>query len=97
MSFALDPVLTGAHVSLLPLQASDAPRLLEAASDRCLWEMKLTVIPGTDTVEQHLALFEIAATHLQPTQQRRQVRQPLGNQMLHPVLGLQLALHLHQA
>ncbi len=55
MSSPLDPVLTGTAVSLQPLQASDAPRLLEAASDGRLWEMQLTVIPGSDTVEHYLA------------------------------------------
>ncbi|MEN0108939.1 MAG: GNAT family protein [Pseudomonas sp.] len=55
MSFPLDPTLTGSHLSLLPLQASDAPRLLEAASDGQLWEMQLTVIPGPSTVEQYVA------------------------------------------
>ncbi len=55
MSFPLDPALTGSLLSLQPLQPSDAPRLLEAASDGRLWEMNFTVIPGPDTVEQYLA------------------------------------------
>lgn len=50
MPYSLTPVLTGNLVSLLPMQAEDGPRLLEAASDGRLWEMKLTVIPGPDTV-----------------------------------------------
>jgi RimJ/RimL family protein N-acetyltransferase len=54
MPYSLNPVLTGNLVSLLPIQAEDGPRLLEAASDGRLWEMKLTVIPGPDTVEQYL-------------------------------------------
>ncbi|WP_426134986.1 GNAT family N-acetyltransferase [Pseudomonas sp. PWP3-1b2] len=55
MSFSLEPVLNGNTVSLQPLHVSDAPRLLEAASDGRLWEMQLTVIPGPDTVEQYIA------------------------------------------
>lgn len=54
MSYSLNPVLTGNLVLLLPIQAEDDPRLLEAASDGRLWQMKLTVIPGPDTVEQYL-------------------------------------------
>lgn len=54
MPDSLDPVSTGNLVSLLPIQAEDGPRLLEAASDGRLWEMELTVIPGPDTVEHYL-------------------------------------------
>lgn len=55
MPYSLNPVLTGNLVSLLPMEATDGPRLLEAASDGRLWEMGLTVIPGPDTVEQYLS------------------------------------------
>lgn len=55
MTFSLQPTLVGPTLTLQPLQAGDAPRLLEAASDGRLWEMNLTVIPGPETVEQYLA------------------------------------------
>src|SRR6218665_2000564 len=55
MSFSLEPTLVGPTLTLQPLQAGDAPRLLDAASDGRLWEMTLTVIPGPDTVDQYLA------------------------------------------
>lgn len=55
MSFSLEPTLVGPTITLQPLQAGDAPRLLEAASDGRLWEMTLTVIPGPETVDQYLA------------------------------------------
>lgn len=51
----LQPTLTASAVELRPLQAADAPALLEAAADGELWAMKLTVIPGQDTVERYVA------------------------------------------
>jgi RimJ/RimL family protein N-acetyltransferase len=48
-------VLTGDTLELLPLQAGHASRLLRAAEDGELWNMKVTVIPGPSTVEQYIA------------------------------------------
>jgi RimJ/RimL family protein N-acetyltransferase len=47
--------LTAAEAELRPLQATDAPALLEAAADGELWTMKLTVIPGPESVERYVA------------------------------------------
>ncbi|MGY4532673.1 RimJ/RimL family protein N-acetyltransferase [Pseudomonas sp. TE3786] len=55
MPLTLDAALVGPTITLQPLQAGDAPRLLAAAADGHLWQMTLTVIPGPDTVEQYLA------------------------------------------
>ncbi|MBB1599657.1 GNAT family N-acetyltransferase [Variovorax sp. UMC13] len=51
----LQPTLTAAEAELRPLQATDAPALLEAAADGELWTMKLTVIPGPESVERYVA------------------------------------------
>ncbi len=48
-------VLSGELVVLQPLQQQHAQALVAAASDGRLWEMKLTVIPGPDTVHQYIA------------------------------------------
>ncbi|PTQ68521.1 GNAT family N-acetyltransferase [Pseudomonas sp. GV071] len=55
MPFSLQTTLVGSTLTLQPLQADDAPRLLQAAADGQLWQMTLTVVPGPDTVEQYLA------------------------------------------
>ena len=47
--------LTGNNVVLMPLQTEHAERLLQAAEDGELWNMKVTVIPGPSTVEQYIA------------------------------------------
>jgi hypothetical protein len=47
-------VLTGNNVELLPLQAEHATRLLQAAEDGELWNMKVTVIPGPETVDTYM-------------------------------------------
>ncbi|WP_293776671.1 GNAT family protein [uncultured Oxalicibacterium sp.] len=49
------PVLTGESVTLQPLQAKHAEALLDAASDGSLWESKVTVIPGPQTVDDYIA------------------------------------------
>ncbi|MFK3971829.1 GNAT family N-acetyltransferase [Pseudomonas sp. NPDC087358] len=46
--------LSGDKVALLPLQAEHARRLVLAAEDGELWNMKVTVIPGPGTVEQYI-------------------------------------------
>lgn len=47
--------LTGNNVVLMPLQTEHAERLLQAAEDGELWNMKVTVIPGPSTVGQYIA------------------------------------------
>lgn len=49
------PTLTGATVELRPLQQEHAQALLDAAADGQLWNMKLTVVPGPDTVGGYIA------------------------------------------
>ncbi|MNR76146.1 putative ribosomal N-acetyltransferase YdaF [compost metagenome] len=48
------PVLTGNTVELRPLQKEHAAPLLEAAADGELWNMKVTVIPGPDSVDGYI-------------------------------------------
>lgn len=47
--------LTGREVELRPLQTEHASELLTAAADGELWNMKVTVIPGPETVGQYIA------------------------------------------
>lgn len=49
------PTLVGEHVELRPLQANDAADLVAAAADGELWNLKVTVVPGPDTVDAYLA------------------------------------------
>lgn len=49
------PTLTGARIELRPMTGDDAPNLLRAAADGRLWELKVTVVPGPDTVEEYIA------------------------------------------
>ncbi|WP_440465887.1 GNAT family N-acetyltransferase [Pseudomonas sp. YH-1] len=49
------PHLIGDHVELIPLRAEHADALLEAAADGELWNLKVTVVPGPDTVAAYLA------------------------------------------
>lgn len=49
------PTLTGKAVELQPLQKEHAAQLVQAAADGELWNMKVTVIPGPDTVAQYIA------------------------------------------
>ncbi|PJI50683.1 MAG: GNAT family N-acetyltransferase [Pseudomonas sp.] len=49
------PHLIGHHVELLPLRAEHAKALLEAATDGELWNLKVTMVPGPDTVEGYIA------------------------------------------
>ncbi|KVZ76325.1 GNAT family N-acetyltransferase [Burkholderia ubonensis] len=48
------PPLTGEHVELQPLHASHAPALLAAAADGQLWNLRVTVVPGPDTIDAYL-------------------------------------------
>ncbi|RQS72583.1 N-acetyltransferase [Burkholderia sp. Bp8963] len=49
------PTLTGPHVELQPLQESHAQALLDAAADGRLWNLKVTVVPGPDTIDAYVA------------------------------------------
>ncbi|RDK04285.1 GNAT family N-acetyltransferase [Paraburkholderia lacunae] len=51
----IQPALTGATVELRPLQQEHAQDLLDAAADGQLWNMKLTVVPGPETVDSYIA------------------------------------------
>lgn len=46
--------LTGTHVELQPLQREHASALLDAAADGELWNLKVTNVPGPDTVETYI-------------------------------------------
>ncbi|KAF1028323.1 MAG: putative ribosomal N-acetyltransferase YdaF [Pseudomonas sp.] len=46
--------LTGLAVELRPLQREDAAALLAAAADGQLWNLKVTNVPGPDTVEKYI-------------------------------------------
>jgi RimJ/RimL family protein N-acetyltransferase len=49
------PTLTGTTVELRPLRQEHAQALLDAAADGQLWNMKLTVVPGPDTIDGYIA------------------------------------------
>lgn len=49
------PHLIGTHVELLPLCAEHAEALLAAAADGELWNLKVTVVPGPETVDAYIA------------------------------------------
>ncbi|MFC7287240.1 GNAT family N-acetyltransferase [Herminiimonas glaciei] len=49
------PTLVGTTVELRPLQKEHAAQLVQAATDGELWNMKVTVIPGPDTVGPYIA------------------------------------------
>src|SRR5471032_1005898 len=51
----MQPTLTGATIELRPLQQAHAQALLDAAADGQLWNMKLTVVPGPETVGRYIA------------------------------------------
>ncbi|MDP9602294.1 UNVERIFIED_ORG: RimJ/RimL family protein N-acetyltransferase [Variovorax paradoxus] len=48
------PSLTGPHLLLRPLLASDAAALVEAASDGELWKLPFTVVPSAETVDAYI-------------------------------------------
>ena len=48
------PILTGERVELRPLASSDRQALLDAAADGQLWNLKVTVVPGPDTIDAYL-------------------------------------------
>jgi N-acetyltransferase len=51
----MQPTLTGRTIELRPLQQAHAQALLDAAADGQLWNMKLTVVPGPETVGRYIA------------------------------------------
>ncbi|KVL38702.1 GCN5 family acetyltransferase [Burkholderia territorii] len=48
------PTLVGERIMLRPLDASDRQALLDAAADGRLWNLKVTVVPGEDTVDAYI-------------------------------------------
>ncbi|MCA8319863.1 GNAT family N-acetyltransferase [Burkholderia cepacia] len=48
------PILTGERVELRPLERSDRQALLDAAADGRLWNLKVTVVPGPDTIDAYI-------------------------------------------
>lgn len=48
------PDLVGADIHLRPMVGDDAIHLLHAAQDGRLWESRLTVVPGPETIEQYV-------------------------------------------
>lgn len=51
----VQPTLTGHTIELRPLQQEHAQGLLDAAADGQLWNMKLTVVPGPETIGGYIA------------------------------------------
>ncbi|VVE54174.1 GCN5 family acetyltransferase [Pandoraea horticolens] len=51
---AMRPTLVGSSVELHPLEARHAPALLAAATDGELWNLKVTVVPGPETVDSYV-------------------------------------------
>ena len=49
------PTLTGTLVELRPLEQGHAAGLLRAAADGQLWTMKVTVVPGPETIDPYIA------------------------------------------
>jgi len=49
-----DITLTGTTVELQPLQREHSAALLRAAADGQLWNLKVTNVPGPDTVEEYI-------------------------------------------
>jgi RimJ/RimL family protein N-acetyltransferase len=51
----MQPTLTGHTIELRPLQQEHAQGLLDAAADGQLWNLKLTVVPGPETIGGYIA------------------------------------------
>jgi RimJ/RimL family protein N-acetyltransferase len=49
------PTLTGPHVELRPMTASDGPGLVAAAADGELWNLRITVVPSAATIDAYVA------------------------------------------
>lgn len=52
---SIQPTLVGETIELQPLQQEHASELLSAAADGQLWNMKVTVIPGHEDIDQYIA------------------------------------------
>ncbi|CAB3721537.1 hypothetical protein LMG22037_04816 [Paraburkholderia phenoliruptrix] len=50
----MQPTLTGNTVELRPLERAHAKALLAAAADGQLWNLKLTVVPGPNTIDSYI-------------------------------------------
>jgi RimJ/RimL family protein N-acetyltransferase len=50
-----EPTLDGGRVSLIPMQPDQRDALLSAAADGRLWELKVTTVPGPDTIDDYIA------------------------------------------
>jgi N-acetyltransferase len=50
------PTLIGKHIELRPLQQEHASSLVEAAADGQLWNLKVTVVPDSETVHHYIAI-----------------------------------------
>ncbi len=50
----MQPTLTGETVELRPLERDHVQALLDAAADGQLWNLKLTVVPGPDTIAGYI-------------------------------------------
>jgi len=55
LSQIAQPTLAGKLVELQPLRPEHAAALLNAAADGQLWNMKVTVVPGPETIEKYIA------------------------------------------
>jgi N-acetyltransferase len=60
------PTLTGQMAILEPLRANHEASLLDAARDGQLWDMKVSVIPGPETVARYMPRRSRAGT-LEPS------------------------------
>ena len=49
------PTLIGPTIELRPLEKAHRDALLEASADGELWNMKVTVVPGPDTIDNYIA------------------------------------------
>ncbi|WP_423380772.1 GNAT family N-acetyltransferase [Burkholderia sp. LMG 32019] len=48
------PTLTGERIELRPLAVSDRQALLDAAADGQLWNLKVTAVPGAETIDAYI-------------------------------------------
>lgn len=51
----MQPILSGEIVELLPLQLGHSRQLVNAAADGELWNLRATVVPGPDTIDEYIA------------------------------------------
>lgn len=49
------PVLSGSAVELRPMRKDHGQALIEAAADGELWNLKVTVVPGAETIQAYIA------------------------------------------